>query len=85
MGRPPRFTLVELGPGKGTLMRQMLTAIRSIPGHEALVDALGVRFVEVSPDLRRQQHDALQCDGTITLREVRGQADTRFSSALTRC
>ena len=34
LGRPPAFRLVELGPGKGTLMRDLLHAASAFPDFE---------------------------------------------------
>jgi SAM-dependent MidA family methyltransferase len=51
-GRPAPFTLAELGPGRGTLMADMLRAMRAVPGMEA---AARVHLVETSPALRARQ------------------------------
>lgn len=56
MGQPRPFSLVELGPGRGTLMSDALRATR---GAEGFVDAVDLHLVEISPVLRRQQADAL--------------------------
>ena len=56
-GAPQRFVLAEIGPGRGTLMKDMLrTLAKAAP---ALVDAAEVRLVEVSPRLRAVQADTL--------------------------
>lgn len=55
-GRPAPFTLAELGPGRGTLMADVLRAIRAVPGMEA---AAQVHLVEASPALRAVQRDRL--------------------------
>jgi NADH dehydrogenase [ubiquinone] 1 alpha subcomplex assembly factor 7 len=52
MASPHRFSLVELGPGRGTLMRDALRAAARMPG---LADAARVHFVETSPVLRAMQ------------------------------
>jgi SAM-dependent MidA family methyltransferase len=52
MGAPSRFRLVELGPGRGTLMADMLRASRIVPGFR---EALCVHLVETSPALRARQ------------------------------
>jgi len=52
MGAPPRFRLVEIGPGRGTLMADMLRATRVMPGFHA---AASVHLVETSPVLREIQ------------------------------
>jgi len=51
-GGPERFALVELGPGRGTLMADALRAMRAVPG---MIDAAEVHFVETSPVLREAQ------------------------------
>src|SRR5687768_8109187 len=45
MGRPSPLRLVELGPGRGTLMRDALRAANAVP---SFVDAATVHLVEVS-------------------------------------
>ncbi|MCB6179224.1 SAM-dependent methyltransferase [Rhodobacter sp. Har01] len=55
-GAPARFTLAELGPGRGTLMADALRATRSVPGFHA---AAQVVLVEASPVLRARQRDKL--------------------------
>ena len=55
-GTPTPFTLAELGPGRGTLMADLLRATRSVPGFHA---ALQLHLVEASPSLRQEQQDSL--------------------------
>jgi len=57
MGSPRGFRLVELGPGRGTLMADALRALRRVPG---LLDGLGIDLVETSPALRERQRTALR-------------------------
>ena len=52
MGAPSPVRVVELGPGRGTLMADALRAARAAPG---FVDALQVWLVETSPALRVAQ------------------------------
>jgi len=60
-GRPPRVRLVELGPGRGTLMADALrSAAQSFPAFAAAVR--DVRLVELSPALREAQWRALMCE-----------------------
>jgi NADH dehydrogenase [ubiquinone] 1 alpha subcomplex assembly factor 7 len=56
MGSPQRLNLVELGPGRGTLMADALRAAKALPGFP---DALAVHLVETSPVLRAQQESRL--------------------------
>jgi NADH dehydrogenase [ubiquinone] 1 alpha subcomplex assembly factor 7 len=56
MGAPARVLLVELGPGRGTLMADALRAATIVPGFAA---AAAVHLVEISPALRRRQHETL--------------------------
>ena len=55
-GRPDPFTLAELGPGRGTLMADVLRATRGVAGFHA---AARVMLVEASPRLRAIQADTL--------------------------
>jgi hypothetical protein len=52
MGCPPKVSLVELGPGKGTLMHDILRVGRK---YEDFSKAVSVHFVELSRDLRVKQ------------------------------
>jgi NADH dehydrogenase [ubiquinone] 1 alpha subcomplex assembly factor 7 len=56
MGSPAPVALVELGPGRGTLMADALRAARVVPAFAA---ALHVHLVETSPVLQRRQQEAL--------------------------
>ena len=59
LGRPQPFTLAELGPGRGTLMRDMLRATATIPGFHA---NLHCQLVEASTPLIAAQKSTLsQC------------------------
>lgn len=60
MGRPAGCRLVELGPGRGTLMADLLRATRLLPDFQA---AATVHLVETSPSLRKKQQDALAASG----------------------
>jgi NADH dehydrogenase [ubiquinone] 1 alpha subcomplex assembly factor 7 len=60
MGAPASIRLVELGPGRGTLMQDMLRAARALPGFH---DALSVHLVETSPVLRERQRATLARSG----------------------
>ena len=55
-GAPSPFLLAELGPGRGTLMADVLRATRAVPGFH---DAAQLHLVEVSPALRAKQAEAL--------------------------
>ncbi len=53
---PPLLRLVELGPGRGTMMADALRALRVLP---PLYQAIHVHLVEVNPVLRHKQREAL--------------------------
>ena len=56
MGRPDPVVLAELGPGRGTLMRDALRAVARLPGFAA---AARLWLVETSLSLRALQAEAL--------------------------
>jgi NADH dehydrogenase [ubiquinone] 1 alpha subcomplex assembly factor 7 len=65
LGSPGAVTLVELGPGRGTLMKDMLRAARVVP---AFTNAAAIALVEVSPALREVQAKSLLGDGLPVVR-----------------
>ncbi len=56
MGEPAKFNLVEMGPGRGTLMADLLRASAIDTG---FLKAVQVYLVEISAPLREQQATAL--------------------------
>lgn len=56
MGSPPHVQLVELGPGRGTMMRDVLRTTQVVPDFRK---ALAVHLVEISPRLEEVQRMAL--------------------------
>ncbi|CAK0783585.1 hypothetical protein CVIRNUC_006784 [Coccomyxa viridis] len=58
LGRPGQLRLVELGPGRGTLMADLLRSTATFPD---FVRSVSVDLVEVSDALREQQRSSLQC------------------------
>ncbi len=55
-GAPDQVTLAELGPGRGTLMADILRAVSAVP---ALRAAASVHLIEASPALRDHQRKLL--------------------------
>jgi SAM-dependent MidA family methyltransferase len=60
MGAPARVNLVELGPGRGTLMADALRAAKALPAFRA---ALAVHLVEMSDVLAAKQRETLPPSG----------------------
>ncbi len=56
-GRPAPFTLTEAGPGRGTLMADLLRAAARVPG---FADAAQITLIEASPTLRAIQKETLR-------------------------
>ncbi len=67
MGAPENLRIVELGPGRGTMMKDALRAAKVMP---AFRDAVVLHLVEISPALQEQQERTLEhlrrcrCSGT---------------------
>lgn len=77
MGQPNRVNLVEFGPGRGTLMADLLRGAKKF---EKFTKALNIHMIEVSPALKKIQKLTLKCndeDGADT------DADENAVSALT--
>ncbi len=55
-GKPEKLYLAEMGPGRGTLMKDILRAISVLP---ELQKAVEIHLVEISPALRKIQKDCL--------------------------
>ena len=73
MGEPRAVRLVEMGPGDGTLMSDLLRAAAKVPG---FLDAADVWLVETSPPLKALQAERLgdHVRWASSLADVPGQA-----------
>jgi NADH dehydrogenase [ubiquinone] 1 alpha subcomplex assembly factor 7 len=58
MGSPTSFMLVELGPGRGTLMSDLLRATKSMPQFHQAIDS--VNLIEISEPLKQLQINKFQ-------------------------
>ena len=56
MSSPASFMLVELGPGRGTLMADALRVLKIVP---SFLDTVEIHLVETSPILRARQQESL--------------------------
>lgn len=56
MGQPASFQLIELGPGRGTLLSDLLRATSHIPDFK---NALSLHLIETSSSLRKLQKEKL--------------------------
>jgi len=67
MGQPSNINLVEIGPGRGTLMHDMVRAAGTLPGFK---ESLAIHLVETSPVLKERQKSALaHLDQSVTWHE----------------
>lgn len=57
LGRPKTFDLIELGPGRGTLMKDLLRVLAKSP---ELIAALKVKMVETNPHFRAMQANVIE-------------------------
>ncbi|KAK0585809.1 hypothetical protein LWI29_034257 [Acer saccharum] len=58
MGQPNKVNLVELGPGRGTLIADLL---RGASKFKNFTESLNIHLVECSPTLQKLQHHNLKC------------------------
>ena len=58
LGKPKNVKLIELGPGRGTLMADLL---RATSVFKEFTNSVSVHMVEVSPALREMQRKSLRC------------------------
>ena len=56
MGSPDKLILVECGPGRGTLMNDLLRAAKSVPD---FIEAIEIHLVETSAAMRQRQKKTL--------------------------
>jgi NADH dehydrogenase [ubiquinone] 1 alpha subcomplex assembly factor 7 len=56
MGQPENVRLVELGPGRGTMMLDALRAMQVVPAFRA---AVVLHMIEINPTLQQRQQQAL--------------------------
>lgn len=63
LGSPKQVNLVELGPGKGTLMKDILRVCSQFPDFR---EAVTVHMVEVSDVMRTLQRESVGCTGDIS-------------------
>ncbi|KAK6913205.1 Protein arginine methyltransferase NDUFAF7 [Dillenia turbinata] len=76
MGRPSRVNLVELGPGRGTLMADLLCGVSKFKN---FTESLHIHLVECSPTLQKLQRSNLKC---VDEGSSGGDGDTRTISKL---
>lgn len=72
MGEPAPVNLVELGPGRGTLMADVLRAGRGV---DDFLESISLSLVEISPALKGLQEETLLAAG-----DVRGTQSLRWIS-----
>ncbi len=68
MGEPKPVHLVELGPGRGTMMADLLRAAKAVP---SFLDALRLHLIETSPALGARQRRTLAGSGALWHRRLR--------------
>ncbi|MCV3769676.1 MAG: SAM-dependent methyltransferase, partial [Wolbachia pipientis] len=57
LGKPPKFSLVELGPGRGTLIYDILRVTKK---YRDFFRSVNVYLIEISPILRKIQEEKLK-------------------------
>jgi NADH dehydrogenase [ubiquinone] 1 alpha subcomplex assembly factor 7 len=57
MGAPENLLIIELGPGRGTMLNDALRAAKVVPG---FCEAIALHLIEISPALQKQQARSLE-------------------------
>lgn len=57
LGRPAPVTIVEMGPGQGTLMKDLVRALKVVPN---FLRSSSIHLIEISPELEKQQRSVLE-------------------------
>ncbi|KAK3831342.1 MAG: S-adenosyl-L-methionine-dependent methyltransferase [Linnemannia elongata] len=79
IGKPSRVQIVELGPGRGTLMMDMLRAASRFKEFRKAIS--GVHLVEASPGLRKMQRQTL-CGIPLSEEQVGGGSKEGITAAM---
>ncbi|KAI8361283.1 S-adenosyl-L-methionine-dependent methyltransferase [Mortierella sp. GBAus27b] len=79
IGKPSRIQLAELGPGRGTLMMDMLRAASRFKEFRNAIT--GVHMIEASPGLRRVQRQTL-CGIPISEEQIGGGSREGITAAV---
>ncbi|KAL4171147.1 hypothetical protein KRP22_009245 [Phytophthora ramorum] len=59
MGTPSHVKIVEMGPGRGSLMSDFLRAAKSFP---PFYEAIEIHMVDISPAMQKIQQETLKCE-----------------------
>ncbi|RLN52034.1 hypothetical protein BBJ29_008266 [Phytophthora kernoviae] len=59
MGMPTAIKVVEMGPGRGSLMSDFLRAAKSFP---SFYQAIEIHMVDISPAMQKIQQETLRCE-----------------------
>lgn len=67
LGSPSQFSLVELGPGRGTLMADCVRVLQQVPG---ILDAASINLIETNPILIEKQRANLAGQNVVWRSEI---------------
>lgn len=69
LDKPDRLKIVELGPGRGTLMKDILRTAANFPSFCEALEGGGINMVETSPALQERQRSTLSvtADGSLSV------------------
>ncbi|MCZ4273603.1 class I SAM-dependent methyltransferase [Maritalea porphyrae] len=67
LGNPKQFSLVELGPGRGTLMADCVRVLSQVPG---ILDAAKINLIETNPVLIEKQRANLHGHNVVWRSEI---------------